>query len=174
LVVEAARRVTDLPLDVHLMIVEPDKYLKTFAEAGADHLTVHWEASPHLHRTLQSIRQLGCKPGLAVNPHMPAAFISEIIHMLDIIIVMSVNPGFGGQSFIPESLAKITQLRQMINQTGRDIDRDIDLEVDGGVNVETAKSIVSAGANVLVAGSAVFNSKFSVAEGMEKLRRAAE
>lgn len=168
LIVEAVRRVTNLPLDVHLMILEPDKYLPAFAEAGANHLSVHWETSPHLHRTLQTIKQLGCRPGLAINPHMPASFLSEIMHLLEIIIVMSVNPGFGGQTFIPEVLPKITHLRRMIDNTGR----TIDLEVDGGVNEETVGQIVAAGADVLIAGNSIFNNKFTVAEGIAKLRRA--
>jgi ribulose-phosphate 3-epimerase len=168
LVVEAVRRVTSLPLDVHLMIVEPDHLLAAFAEAGASALTVHWEACPHLHRTLQTIKALGCRAGVALNPHTPASMVSEVLHMLDEINVMTVNPGFGGQAFLPETLPKIRQLRAMIRESGR----PIDLEVDGGINVETAPAVVEAGANVLIAGNAVFNSEHSVREGVEALRRA--
>ncbi|MBL8116853.1 MAG: ribulose-phosphate 3-epimerase [Anaerolineae bacterium] len=166
LVVEAARRSTQLPLDVHLMILEPDHLLKDFADAGASSMTVHVEACPHLHRTLQNIRSLGCKAGVALNPHTPASAISEVIHLLDEIIVMSVNPGFGGQSFLPEVLPKTAQLRQMITASGR----EIALEIDGGVHTGTALQCVEAGADVLIAGSAVFSSKFSVAEGVKALR----
>lgn len=170
LIVEAARRSTSLPLDVHLMIVEPDHLLKDFAEAGANAISVHWEACPHLHRTLQAIKRLGCRAGVALNPHTPAIFLSEVIHMIDVIIVMTVNPGFGGQDFLPEALPKIQQLRHMISAIGR----DIDIEVDGGVNTTTALRCAEAGANVLIAGTAIFNSSFSVVEGVKKLRQAVE
>jgi ribulose-phosphate 3-epimerase len=163
-VVEAARRSTTLPLDVHLMIVEPDDYLRAFAEAGANIITVHWEVCPNLHRTLQVIRSLGCRAGVAINPHIPATFLTEIMHMLDNINVMTVNPGFGGQSFLPETLPKIRQLRSMIGS------RDITLEVDGGINTETVATVVEAGSDVLIAGSAVFNDKHSVRESMDALR----
>jgi ribulose-phosphate 3-epimerase len=165
-VVEAARRSTTLPLDIHLMIVEPDDYLRVFAEAGANIITVHWEACPNLHRTLQVIRSLGCRAGVAINPHIPAAFLTEIMHMLDNINVMTVNPGFGGQTFLAETLPKIRQLRSMIG------DRDISLEVDGGINTETAAAVVEAGSDVLIAGSAVFNDRHSVRESMDALRGA--
>ncbi len=166
LVVEAVRRATTLPLDVHLMIVEPDHLLSDFASAGANAITVHWEACPNLHRTLQAIKQLGCRAGIALNPHTPASFLSEIIHLVDEVNVMTVNPGFGGQHFLPETLPKIRQLRQMSGE------RDIDLEVDGGINAETAPAVVEAGANVLIAGNAIFNSQHSVREGIDALRRA--
>ncbi len=168
LVVEAAHRSTSVPLDVHLMILEPDHLLKDFADAGASRISVHIEACPHLHRTLQAIHSLGCQVGVALNPHTPASALSEVMHLLDVIIVMSVNPGFGGQRFLPETLPKTRQLRQMIAASGR----AIDLEIDGGVNVETAAVCVEAGVNVLIAGSAVFNAKFSVAQGMDMLRHA--
>jgi ribulose-phosphate 3-epimerase len=166
LVVEAVRRVTTLPLDVHLMIVEPDHLLTEFAHAGATAITVHWEACPNLHRTLQAIKQLGCRVGIALNPHTPASFLSEVIHMVDEVNVMTVNPGFGGQDFLPETLPKIRQLRQMAGK------RDMDIDVDGGINVETAASVVEAGANILIAGNAVFNTQHSVREGIDALRRA--
>ena len=168
LMVDAARRSTKLPLDVHLMIVEPDHLLADFAKAGANRISVHVEACPNLHRTLQTIKALGCGVGVALNPHTPASFLSEVIHMLDVIIVMSVNPGFGGQAFLPEVLPKARQLRQMIEASGR----DIDLEVDGGVNTQTAKLCVDAGINVLIAGSSVYNPKFSVKAGIDAIKQA--
>src|SRR5262249_15485170 len=121
LIVEAARRSTKLPLDIHLMIVEPDHLLPDFAKAGATSINVHWEDCPNLHRTLQAIKELGCRAGLAINPHTPGSSISEIIHLLDVIIVMTVNPGYGGQSFLPEVLPKVKLLREMITRSGRDI-----------------------------------------------------
>lgn len=166
LVVEAVRRVTSLPLDVHLMIIEPDHLLEAFATAGANRISVHWETCPNLHRTLQHIRDLGCRAGVAINPHTPAAFLSEILHLIDAVLVMTVNPGFGGQEFLPETLPKIAQLASMIQG------RDIRIVVDGGINASTAAGVVGAGAQTLVVGSAVFNQKQSVLEGMESLRHA--
>lgn len=168
LVIEAARRSTRLPLDVHLMMVEPDHMLKAFAEAGSDVISVHVEACLHLNRTLQEIRRLGCRAGVALSPHTPAGALSEVMHLVDVILILSVNPGFGGQAFLPEVLPKTRQLRQMIAATGR----EIDLEIDGGVNTQTAATCVEAGVNVLIAGSAVFNSTFSVQAGMDALRAA--
>jgi ribulose-phosphate 3-epimerase len=165
-IVEAVRRVTALPLDVHLMIVEPDHLLPDFAGAGANAITVHWEACPNLHRTLQIIKEQGCKAGVALNPHTPASFLTEIIDILDVINVMTVNPGFGGQKFLPETLPKFRQLHTMIGE------RIIDLEVDGGIYPDTAVSVVEAGANVLIAGSAVFSDQHSVRDGIDALRRA--
>jgi ribulose-phosphate 3-epimerase len=170
LVVAAARRSTQLPLDVHLMIVEPDHILPEFAEAGADTITVHWEACTHLHRTLQTIKSLGCRAGVAINPHIPANFLSEVMPLLDEVNVMTVNPGAGGQALLTETLPKIKQVRQMISGSGR----AIDLEVDGGVNTETAITVIEAGANILIAGSGIFNNKISVKEGIERLRRSWE
>ena len=167
LVVEAVRRVTPLPLDVHLMIVEPDHLLPAFAKAGASRINVHWETCPNLHRTLQSIRDLGCKAGVAINPHTPASFLSEILHLIDAVLVMTVNPGFGGQEFLPETLPKIEQLRSMTTE------REIEIAVDGGIHAKTAAAVVSAGARMLVVGSAVFNQKHSVEDGLETLRHAA-
>jgi ribulose-phosphate 3-epimerase len=151
-VVKSLRKTTDLPLDCHLMMVEPERMIDAFAEAGADVITVHEEASPHLHRTLQQIRGLGKKAGVSLNPHTPEETIRYVLGELDLILVMSVNPGFGGQSFIPEVLPKLAALRKMIDQSGR----DIALEVDGGIKPGTAGRVVAAGANVLVAGNAVF------------------
>jgi len=152
LVVEAVRRVTDRVLDVHLMIVEPERYIEDFARAGADIITVHAEACTHLHRTLQQIRATGKKAGVSLNPHTSEDCLRYVMSQVDLVLVMSVNPGFGGQAFIPEVLPKIQRVRAMIEQTGR----TIDLEVDGGVKPGVAKQVVAAGADVLVAGNAVF------------------
>ncbi|NDJ84677.1 MAG: ribulose-phosphate 3-epimerase [Chloroflexi bacterium] len=165
LVVKAIRGGTELPLDVHLMIVEPERHLQAFADAGASILSVHLEASPHLHRTLQMIRELGMQPGVAINPHTPATALSEVMHLVDNIIVMTVNPGFGGQSFLAETLPKIRTLRQMSGQRKL----NIDISADGGVDPNTATDILKAGANVLVAGSAVFGAEGGVVCGMAAL-----
>lgn len=168
LVVEACRRVTALPLDVHLMMVEPERHIEAFALAGANRITVHVEAGVHLHRTLQMIRESGCQPGAALNPHTPAAALSTIMNLMDIIIVMTVNPGFGGQEFLPETMPKVAELRAMIGDSGR----KIDLEVDGGIHPETAMTAAQSGANVLIAGTAIFSPDFTVREGMTALRGA--
>lgn len=151
-VVEAVRRATRLPLDVHLMIVEPERYLEAFAKAGADRLLVQVEACPHLHRTLQQVRDLGKKAGVVLNPHTSEESIRHVLGDLDQILVMSVNPGFGGQSFIDSQLAKIAAIRRMIDDRGL----SVALEVDGGVAPGTAGRCVAAGARALVAGSAIF------------------
>jgi ribulose-phosphate 3-epimerase len=169
-VVEAVRRATKKPLDVHLMIVEPERYLEAFRKAGADGLTVHVEASPHLHRTLQAIRALGAKAGVALNPHTPISAIENVLGDLDLILVMSVNPGFGGQSFIPVALEKIRALDRRLTELG--IRDKVELEVDGGINPARAKDVAAAGVNVLVAGSAVFSQK-SYAEAIDGIRRGA-
>ncbi len=152
LVVEAARRATRLPLDVHLMIVEPEKYIDAFAKAGAARLSVHAEACPHLHRTLQQIKAAGSMPAVALNPSTPLCAIEEVLGEVGMVLVMSVNPGFGGQSFIPQALDKIARLRALIQARGL----SVDIEVDGGIAPSTAGRVVAAGANVLVAGNAVF------------------
>ncbi|GER06047.1 ribulose-phosphate 3-epimerase [Iodidimonas muriae] len=151
-VVKALRPHTKKPFDVHLMIAPVDPYLKAFAEAGADILTVHPEAGPHLHRSLQSIKALGKRAGVSLNPATPISAIEHVMDLVDLVLVMTVNPGFGGQSFLESQLGKIAQLRKMIDATGR----PIDLEVDGGITAETAPLARSAGANVLVAGTASF------------------
>ncbi len=151
-VVKALRPHTAKTFDVHLMISPVDLYLEDFAKAGADIITVHPEAGPHVHRTVQAIKALGCKAGISLNPATPAKMLDYLIDDIDLVLVMSVNPGFGGQSFIHSQLRKIEAVRKMIDKTGR----DIHLEVDGGVNAETAKLCVDAGADVLVAGSATF------------------
>jgi ribulose-phosphate 3-epimerase len=148
--VKALRPHTAKPLDVHLMIAPCDPYLEAFAKAGADHITVHVEAGPHIHRSLQAIRALGKKAGVSLNPGTPATSIEYVIDLVDLILVMSVNPGFGGQRFIPEAIEKISRLRAMAGG------RPLDIEVDGGITPETAPAVAQAGANVLVAGSAVF------------------
>jgi ribulose-phosphate 3-epimerase len=152
-VVEALRKVTSLPLDVHLMMTNPDAFIGEFAEAGADYLTVHVEACPHLHRTVQSIKERGVKAGVTLNPATPAVTLSEIVRDADLILIMSVSPGFGGQTFIPSSLQKIAEVRALIDRTQS---RAL-LEVDGGVKPDNAEAILAAGAEVLVAGSAVFS-----------------
>ncbi|ALC81017.1 MULTISPECIES: ribulose-phosphate 3-epimerase [Bacillus] len=154
LIVEAIRPVTQLPLDVHLMIENPDQYIPAFSKAGADILSVHVEACPHLHRTIQLIKDNGVKPGVVINPHTPVQSIQHVIAEVDLVLLMTVNPGFGGQSFIPDVLSKISEVAHLAEKIGK---KDLLIEVDGGVNVETAKSCVDAGANLLVAGSAVFN-----------------
>jgi ribulose-phosphate 3-epimerase len=152
LIVEAARRATSLPLDVHLMIVEPERYVRDFAQAGADIVVVHAEATTHLHRTLQTIRALGKKAGVAFNPATPIACLEHVADLVDLVLVMSVNPGFGGQSFIPAALAKVRQAREIEKKTGV----SFHVQVDGGVSPSTAGAVKQAGADVLVAGSAVF------------------
>ncbi len=166
LVVEACRRATRLPLDVHLMIEQPERYLEAFARAGADRLTVHMETCPHLHRALQQIRALGVKPGVTLNPGTPAVFLKEILHLVDLVLVMTVNPGFGAQSFLPETLAKITEIRGMLTA----INSPAWLEVDGGVAESTLPALVSAGANAFVAGNAVFKHPQGVGQGVQVLK----
>ena len=169
-VLSAIRPVTDAFMDVHLMISPVDLYLEDFVKAGADQITVHAEAGPHIHRTIQAIKALGKKAGIVLNPGTPASVIGPMIDDIDIILVMTVNPGFGGQKFIHSQLPKIAELRAMIG------DRKIDLQIDGGVTVETAPLCAKAGANVLVAGSAVFkgDSPAAYAENIKNIRQAAE
>jgi ribulose-phosphate 3-epimerase len=152
-IVEAVRKVTKLPLDVHLMITNADAFIPEFARAGADYLTVHVEACPHLHRTIQSIKELGVKAGVTLNPATPVHTLQEILADVDLVLIMSVNPGFGGQKFIPSCLAKVKAVRQMLDRIGS----HALLEVDGGVKAENAAQVLEAGADVLVAGSAIFS-----------------
>ena len=166
LVVKALRPITKLPLDVHLMIENPDFYIEDFSKAGADIITVHQEATPHLHRTIQKIHDLGIKAGVSINPSTSVRTLDEIICDVDLILVMSVNPGFGGQSYIHSCTNKIRKVREMLDDRGV----SADLEVDGGVNVDTVNEVISAGANAFVAGSAIFNDKNSVAENVSALR----
>ena len=154
-VIESIRKVTDLPLDVHLMIENADRYIKSFVEAGADILTVQVEACPHLNRTVQIIKEQKVCAGVVLNPATPLSSLEEVLHELDMVLLMTVNPGFGGQTFIPSMLRKISNLRDIMSN----YDEEIELQVDGGVNPENAGDIKEAGASILVAGSAIFNSK---------------
>jgi ribulose-phosphate 3-epimerase len=166
-VIEKLRPHTKKPFDVHLMIAPVDPFIAAFAKAGADILTVHPESGPHLHRTLQAIRAAGMRPGVALNPGTPASVIEPVIDDIDLVLVMSVNPGFGGQSFISSQLRKVEQLRRMIDATGR----DILLEIDGGLNAETTPKAIAAGVTAVVAGSAVFQGGPSAyASNIEALR----
>ena len=169
LVAAAARRAAKGVIDVHLMIEQPERYVAAFAEAGADILTVHVEATRHLHRTVQQIRELGLRAGVTLNPATPAEALSEILPYVDLVLVMSVNPGFGGQSYIPTSTAKVAAIRRMLDERGL---AEVELEVDGGITPETAGAVVSAGATALVAGSAVYNARATVAENVARLRAA--
>lgn len=170
-VVAALRQRTRLPLDVHLMIEEPARYVDAFIEAGADILTVHVEADRHVHRTIQHIRQRGVKAGVALNPSTPPEAVEYILPDVDLVLVMTVNPGFGGQAFIETMLPKIRRLRTMLDALGRS---DVPIEVDGGINAETAPRVVEAGARWLVAGSAVYASPLGVAGAIQHLRQRAE
>ncbi len=154
-------------LDAHLMIEQPERYLQDFADAGVGMLTVHVETSPHLHRTIQAIRSLGIRPGVTLNPATPLSTLEEILPDVDLVLVMSVNPGFGGQAFIPSSRDKIARLRGML--TERQLDH-VHIQVDGGINPQTIAGVVEAGANVVVAGSAIFNQHASVADNIDQLR----
>jgi ribulose-phosphate 3-epimerase len=169
LVAAAARRATKLTVDVHLMIERPERYLAAFAEAGADILTVHLETCPHLHRAAQRIRELGVRAGVTINPATPAEALSEILPYVDLVLVMSVNPGFGGQSYIPTSTAKIATIRRMLDERGLGA---VELQVDGGVTAETVGEVVRAGATAVVAGSAVYNERATVAANLARLRAA--
>ena len=165
-VVAAVRKWTDLPLDVHLMIEAPEHQISHFAQAGADIITVHIEVCPHIHQVVQAIKELGVKAGVSLNPKTPVAAVSEVLPSLDLVLVMTVNPGYGGQSFIESTLDKIAQLRAELDKKGL----AAELEVDGGINAEVAPRVVRAGARVLVAGAAVFNSEQTVNEALKKIR----
>lgn len=154
-VIQQLRKATTKPFDVHLMIEEPEKYAEEFRNVGADHLTVHLEACRHLHRNIEQIHGLGMKAGVAINPHTPVSQLYDVLHEIDIVCLMTVNPGFGGQKFIPHSLEKIRQLRKMIDERNL----KVHIEIDGGVTLDNAHSIVQAGADTLVAGSTVFSSE---------------
>lgn len=165
LAVKALRPLTRLTLETHLMVEPPEDFIEAFARAGADTIIVHQEATPHLHRAIQHIHALGKKAGVAINPATPALLISEILGNVELVLVMTVNPGFGGQEFIPETLGKIRQVRNAIRQRGL----RCEVEVDGGINDETAPRVVEAGADVLVAGSAVYDDKAGVAAAIQRL-----
>jgi len=167
-VVEALRKATRLPLEIHLMIYHPDQFLHEFSEAGADSFLVHWEGNANLHRTVQHIKAAGKRAGVVINPATPATVLEEIIHDVDQVLVMTVNPGFGGQHFLHSTLAKIQKVRELIEK----IKPQCDLEVDGGIDFETAALAVTAGANVLVAGTSIFGDSQGVAAAMQRLRTA--
>ncbi len=167
-VVHALRRVTALPLDVHLMITPPEPLLEAFVQAGADFLTVHVEATPHIHRALQQIRALGARPGVALNPGTPAEWLKPILHLVDLVLVMSVNPGFGGQKFLPEVLPKVQQVRAWLDE----VNPEALVSIDGGINAETLPLAREAGAQVFVAGSAVFGHPEGVRGGLAALKAA--
>ncbi len=168
-IVESLRKVTSLPLDVHLMITNPDSFISAFAEAGANYLTVHTETCPHLHRTIQLIKEHGVKAGITLNPSTSLTTLEEVVADADLVLIMSVNPGFGGQTFIPAVLDKITRTRELMTRTGS----QALLEVDGGIKVDNAAEVVKAGADVLVAGSAIFNSP-NYSDTIHALRSAAQ
>ena len=172
-VVAALRRATTLPLDVHLMIEAPERYLAVFAGAGASILTVHVETCPHLHRTIQAIRDLGVRPGVTLNPATSLESVREILPYVDQVLVMTVNPGFGGQSYIPTMTAKIGRLAAMLDELTDPATRP-DIEVDGGIDTRTARQVVEAGATVLVAGTSVFQHPGGVAAGLRELRAAVD
>lgn len=165
-VVKALRRVCRLPLDCHLMITEPDRYLEDFAKAGADHIYVHAEACPHLQRTLAEIRRLGMKAGVALNPHTDENTLRYVLDDIDLILVMSVNPGFGGQKFLPTILPKITRLRSMLDRAGNE---GVLINVDGGINAQTARLVGEAGADVVVAGNSIYGAA-DVAQAIDLLK----
>jgi len=167
-VVAAIRPLTSLPLDVHLMIEHPERYISEFVHAGADIITVHVEASPHLHGTIELIKKLGAKAGVSLNPPTPLSAVEEFLHHVDLVLIMSVNPGFGGQPFIPETLPRIASMRKILDDRGL----SAELEVDGGINADNAPDIVKAGANVLVAGNSVFRAEEGISEAIQRLREA--
>ena len=165
-IVAACRTVTNLPLDVHLMVNEPERLLEPFAQAGASHLTVHVETCPNLHRTLQSIRELGCRPGVVINPGTPASLLEPVLHLVDLVLVMSVNPGYSGQVFLPEVLPKVAQVRQMLDQHNP----AAWLEIDGGINEDTLPAVIEAGAQAFVVATAVFRHPAGIASGIRALK----
>jgi ribulose-phosphate 3-epimerase len=167
-IVEAVRGCTSLPLEAHLMITNPEQFVETFAKAGADVIIVHQEVSPHLHRIVQKIHSLGKKAAIALTPSTPIIMLEDILSLLDMVLIMTINPGFGGQELIPETLPKIARLRQILTERGL----SCDIEVDGGVHEGTVPQVVKAGANLLVAGSAVYSKHESVEQTMARLRRA--
>jgi len=165
-IVEACKRGTDLPIDVHLMIENPDAYIQPFTHAGADSITVHVETCTHLHRTISALHEAGVRAGVALNPATSVSTIEEIVGLCDIILVMTVNPGFGGQSFIKSSLEKVKRIKGMAKMAGL----NLQIEVDGGIDLDTAPQAVSAGADVLVAGSSIFKHPAGITEGLRAIR----
>jgi ribulose-phosphate 3-epimerase len=167
-IVKAVRRVTDLPIDVHLMIVEPEKHLQAFADAGTNHITVHYETCPHIHRTLQSIREMGMFPGIVINPGTPIDTLSELTQSVEKILIMTVNPGFGGQSFIDTMVDKIRRTKLLLDSKGS----KATIQVDGGISSQTIKGCYDAGARNFIAGSAIFKHEDGIAAGIAALRNA--
>jgi len=165
-IVEAVRKLTRLPIDVHLMIEKPERYIQDFAEAGASHLSVHIEGNPHVYRTLEAIRSLGCRPGIVLNPGTPAVAISSVLPLVDLVLVMTVNPGYSGQSFIPTMVEKVAEVRRLIDQ-------DLSptwIQVDGGITPETLPLVINAGANAIVAATAIFKHPQGIVSGIQSLR----
>ena len=165
-IVQAVRPHVDLPLDVHLMIVEPGRHLESFADAGADRLIVHQEATPHLHRVLESIRELGVETGVSINPGTPLAVLEEVLDLVDLVQIMTVDPGWGGQTFLTGQLDKIRRLRLMLDERGL----DVPIGVDGGINTSTAPLVVEAGATMMVSGSSIYNDRAPVLDNVKALR----
>jgi len=168
MIVKAIRRITTLPIDVHLMIVEPEKHLQAFADAGTDHLTVHYETCPHIHRTLQSIREMGMAPGIVINPGTPVETLRELTHDFEKVLIMTVNPGFGGQAFIESMTEKITRTKNLLEATNA----SAAIQVDGGITSETIKPCYDAGATNFIAGSFIFRHPQGIAAGIQALRDA--
>ena len=167
-IVRAVRKLTDLPIDVHLMIVKPERHLEAFADAGTNHLTVHYETCPHIHRTLQTIRDLGMSPGIVINPGTPVDTLQELTDDFDSVLIMTVNPGFGGQKFIETMYAKIQRTAKLLKETGS----NAQIQVDGGVDEHTIRACYDAGARNFVVGSSIFNYEDGIAAGMQALREA--
>jgi ribulose-phosphate 3-epimerase len=167
-VVASIRAATSLPLDVHLMIEHPERYISQFIQAGADIITVHVEASPHLHATIRAIKESGARAGVSINPPTPIGVVEEFLPHVSLVLVMSVNPGFGGQPFIPETLPRIAHIRKVLDDRGL----NVELEVDGGINANNAPDIVKAGANVLVAGNSIFKAQEGIRVAVQRLREA--
>jgi ribulose-phosphate 3-epimerase len=165
-VIRACRQATQLPLDVHLMIESPENLLEEFAEAGSSNLTVHVETCPNLHRTIQTIHELGCKAGVVLNPATPAIMVEPVLHMIDLVLVMTVNPGYSGQTFLPEILPKLAAIHQILEK----VNPEADLEVDGGIDSDTLPLVIKAGANVFVAAHAIFDYPGGIAAGIQQLR----
>lgn len=167
-VVKALRKITNLPIDVHLMIVEPERHLRAFADAGANHITVHYETCPHIHRTLQTIREMSISPAIVINPGTPMEILRELTHDFDTVLIMTVNPGFGGQSFINETLDKIRRTKTLLTETGS----TAQIQVDGGVDNSTIRACFEAGARNFIAGTAIFGHKDGIAAGITELHNA--
>ncbi len=167
-IVKAVRRITALPIDVHLMIVQPERHLQAFADAGTNHLTVHYETCPHIQRTLQKIRELGMSPGIVINPGTPVSILRELTHEFDKVLIMTVNPGFGGQAFIETMYDKIRRMKKLLTDTGS----SADIQVDGGIDADTIKACYEAGATNFVVGTAIFNYNNGIAAGVKALRDA--